>query len=259
MLVNCLRNALLAGCGFWMATAGSLLAADLPKDETLDDAGFVSLFDGESLRGWHVSAQSGHSRASGNKSAGRWVVEEGAIVGCQDIPANGGIVLTDDDFGDFEVIVEMRNDYGPDSGLFLRSNDKGQAYQYMVDYHDRGNLAGVYGEGLSGGIHVRNFDLGAKPTDFVPKKDAAFPCPVTAEQWGSLWKHGEWNQLRARIVGNPPKVTTWINGVRFMEFTDTEKRHPDTGKIALQVHGGGDFTKQFVRYRGVKVKRLAAE
>ena len=26
--------------------------------------------------------------------------------------------------------------------------------------------------------------------------------------------------------------------------------------IALQVHGGGDYTKQFVRYRGVKVKVL---
>ena len=45
-------------------------------------------------------------------------------------------------------------------------------------------------------------------------------------------------------MGNPPKITTWINGVRFMEFEDNEKRHPDAGGIALQVHGGGDdFTK----------------
>ncbi|KKL83007.1 hypothetical protein LCGC14_1979060, partial [marine sediment metagenome] len=38
--------------------------------------------------------------------------------------------------------------------------------------------------------------------------------------------------------------------------TDGEKRHPDTGGIALQVHGGGDYTKQFVRYRKVRVKEL---
>ena len=42
-----------------------------------------------------------------------------------------------------------------------------------------------------------------------------------------------------------------------MEVTETEKRHPDAGRIALQVHGGGDFTKQFVRYRAIRVKRLA--
>jgi hypothetical protein len=232
-------------------------AADLPREQ-LDNTGFVSLFDGQSLDGWHVSAKTGHSRASGNKTGGKWVVEDGAIVGSQDIPGNGGIILTDKSYGDFEVIVEMRNDYGPDSGLFLRSNERGQAYQYMVDYHNNGNLAGIYGEGLSGGIHVRNFDLGPKPTDFFPKADAPFPCPITADQWPQLWKHGEWNELRARILGNPPTITTWINGVRFMEFTDTEKRHPDAGMIALQVHGGGDYTKQYVRYRGVKVKVLGA-
>ncbi len=245
--------------GFLVALSTSLAwSADLPVDKTLDDTGFVSIFDGKSLNGWHVSAQTGHSRASENRSGGKWMIEDGAIVGSQDIPANGGIILTDKTYADFEVIVEMQNDYGPDSGLFLRSNDRGQAYQYMVDYHDKGNLAGVYGEGLSGGIHHRNFDLGAEPTDFTIKPEAAFPCPVTADQWKALWKHGGWNQLRARIVGNPPTVTTWINGVRFTEFTDTEKRHTDSGMIALQVHGGGDFTQQFVRYRGVKVKTLPA-
>lgn len=241
-------------CLFAMMPA-IVLAADLPR-ESLDNAGFVSIFDGKSLDGWHVSAQTGHSRTSGNKSGGKWVVVDGAITGSQDIPGNGGIILTDKNYGDFEVVVEMRNDYGPDSGLFLRSNEKGQAYQYMVDYHDQGNVAGVYGEGLSGGIHLRNYDLGKEPTDFVPRPDAAFPSPITATQWRELWKHGEWNELRARIVGNPPKITTWINGVRITEFADTEKRHPDTGMIALQVHGGGDYTKQFVRYRNIKVKVL---
>jgi hypothetical protein len=34
------------------------------------------------------------------------------------------------------------------------------------------------------------------------------------------------------------------------------KRAPDKGGIALQVHGGGDFTRQFVRYRNIRVKQL---
>lgn len=243
-----------------LLTAALAPAAEVAKDANLDDTGFVTLFDGTSLDGWHVSAQTGHSRTSENKSGGKWVIEDGAITGSQDIPGNGGIILTNQSFGDFEVIVEMKNDYGPDSGLFLRSNDKGQAYQYMVDYHDNGNVAGIYGEGLPGGLHFRNYELGKEPTDFTAldrKTDpraAAFGSPVNAEQWRQLWKHGEWNQLRARIVGNPPQITTWINGVKFMQFQDNQVRTTPTGMIALQVHGGGDFTKQFVRYRNVKVK-----
>ena len=125
----------------------------------------------------------------------------------------------------------------------------------MIDYHANGNLMGVYGEGLSGGIEARNFDFGDKVTDIKPRR-AAYPLPIDPNDWPAFWKHGEWNELRARIVGNPPKVTTWINGVKFMAWEDKEKRHQDEGGIALQVHGGGDFTKQFVRYRNVRVKEI---
>ena len=240
------------------ATAASMAArcaADDFKREKFDETGFVSIFDGKTLDGWHVSAQSGHSNKSGHKSGGRWVVENGAIVGSQDIPGNGGIVLTDKPYGNFEVALEMNNDFVPDSGLFLRSTEKGQAYQYMIDYHANGNLAGVYGEGLSGGIHQRNFDFLDKVTEI--KEDACpFPLPVKPADWPKFWKHGEWNELRARIENNPPKIITWINGVRFMEFEDKEKRHPDAGGIALQIHGGGDLTKQYVRYRKIRVKEL---
>ncbi|REK11429.1 MAG: DUF1080 domain-containing protein [Planctomycetota bacterium] len=226
------------------------------KVEKFSDEGFVSIFDGRTLDGWHVSAQSGHSRASKNQSGGRWVVEEGAITGSQDIPGNGGIVITDKKYGDFEVALEMNNDFVPDSGLFLRSTERGQAYQYMIDYHAGGNLAGVYGEGLPGGIHLRNFSFLDKVTE-IRQQECPFPLPVSPEEWPSFWKHGEWNELRARIVGNPPRIVTWINGVRFMEFEDTEKRLGDTGGIALQVHGGGgDLTNEYVRYRNIRVKTL---
>ena len=46
----------------------------------IHDDGFISLFDGNSLKGWHVSAKTGHSRASKNQSGGLWVVENGAII-----------------------------------------------------------------------------------------------------------------------------------------------------------------------------------
>jgi hypothetical protein len=239
-------------------TLASFLAlAGLASLASAADEGFQSLFDGKTLTGWHTSAQTGHSATSRHKTAGRWVVEDGAIVGSQDVPGNGGIVLTDESFGDFEVALEMRNDFGPDSGLFLRSTEDGTAYQAMIDYHADGNLMGVYGEGALGGKpHVQNFSFGKLVTEIVPVAGTPVPLPVDPSQWASFWKHGQWNELRARIVGNPPTITTWINGKRFMEVKETEKRHPDAGKIALQVHGGGDFTKQYVRYRAIRVKRL---
>jgi hypothetical protein len=49
------------------------------------DSGLVSIFDGSTLKGWHVSAKTGHSNVSNNTSGGRWVVEKGAIVGTQSV------------------------------------------------------------------------------------------------------------------------------------------------------------------------------
>ena len=70
------------------------------------------------------------------------------IVGTQDIPGNGGLLITDKKYKDFEIILEMKNDFGPDSGLFMRSTEKGQAYQAMIDYYPKGTLMGLYGAGL---------------------------------------------------------------------------------------------------------------
>lgn len=233
-------------------TVASQALAEAPKE-----AGFESIFDSKTLKGWHVSAQTGHSRASGNKTGGRWVVEKGAIIGSQDIPGNGGLIITDEKFGDFEIVLEMNNDFGPDSGLFLRSTEDGTAYQAMIDYHGGGNLMGIYGEGgLGGKPHLRNFSFLDAPEKIKEGTREPVPLPVSPEKWLQFWHHGQWNELRARIVGNPPHITTWIKGVKFMEWTETEKRHPDKGGIALQVHGGGDTTTQFVRYRNIRIKRL---
>jgi hypothetical protein len=233
-------------------SAVTLSAQDKPAKP--DDLGFVSIFDGKSLAGWHISAKSGHSAASKNKSGGKWVVENEAIVGSQDIPGNGGIVITDKQYGDFEVSLEMNNDFGPDSGLFLRSTEDGKAYQAMIDYHANGNVMGIYGEGI-GGFSSRNYSFLDTPEKIKPT-DNPFKLPVAPEKWPEFWKHGQWNRLRARITGNPPTISTWINDIKFMEWTDQKKRHPDKGSVALQVHGGGDFTKQFVRYRKIRVNEL---
>jgi hypothetical protein len=244
------RDAVLLASLLTTLAAASLSLPAAEDDTKTNEKGFVAIFDGKTLKGSHVSGKTGHG------TGGRWVVKDGAIVGSQDRPGNGGILITDKQYGDFEIVLEMKNDFGPDSGLFLRSNEKGQAYQAMIDYHPDGNLMGIYGEGLSGGISVRNFTFLDRVTR-IREDRSPFKLPIAPDKWPEFWKHGEWNELRARIVGNPPHITTWIKGVKFMEFTDKEKRHPDQGGIALQVHGGGDYTKQYVRYRKIRVKVLS--
>lgn len=228
------------------------LCATAQKRERFSDKDFVKIFDGKTINGWHVSSQTGHG------TGGKWVALDGAITGSQDRPGNGGIIITDKQYGDYEIALEMKNDYGPDSGLFLRSNEKGQAYQAMIDYHDNGNLMGVYGEGI-GAFTAMNFKTHETPEKITELDYPAFPLPVKPDQWPKFWKHGKWNELRARIVGNPPTIDTWINGVKFMHWSDTEKRLPDKGGIALQVHGGSmGYVDRFVRYRNVRIRELQA-
>ena len=221
------------------------------------DDGFVSIFDGKSLQGWHISSKTGHG------TGGRWVVENGVIVGSQDRPGNGGILITDAQYGDFEVVLEMNNDFGPDSGLFLRSTEQGKAYQAYIDYHTDGSLMGVYGEGFAKSFSELNFKFLGTP-EKITRVDSIFPLPVSPGMWPDFWKHGEWHVFRARIVGNPPTIDTWINGVQFMHWADKEKSLADKGGIALQVHGGNfpaglDLTKLFVRYRNIRVKVLGGK
>jgi hypothetical protein len=235
------------------------LTVQLTASGQTNDA-WIRLFNGKTLAGWHASAKSGHSRASTNRTGGKWVVENGAIVGSQDIPGNGGLLITDESFGDFEIALEMNNDFGPDSGLFLRSSEEGTAWQAMIDYHAGGNLMGIYGEGKLGAKpSIRNFSFIDSPENIRLETNATMALSVAPESWKFFWRHGQWNELRARIEHNPPHMTTWINGVQIMDWTDPlPKRHPDSGGIALQVHGGGDGTKAFVRYRNVRIRKLNA-
>jgi hypothetical protein len=235
--------------------------------------GFATIFDGTSIKGWTISAKSRHSRTSDNKTAGHWEIRDGVLVASQDTPGNGGLFITDRKYSDFEVVLDMRNDFGLDSGLYLRSTEDGTAYQVMIDYRTNGSVAGVYGENMKPGFNVAAFHFFDAP-DRIMTEGEASPMPVLPAAWPMFWKHGQWNEIRARIVGNPATVTTWINGVKFIDWTDTIPRLAD-GYLALQVHGGlefvqgsafrsadgaragdTDYTKRDVRYRNVRIKTL---
>ncbi len=218
---------------------------------------WITLFDGESLAGWHKNPQ-----RIGHGTGGTWQVEDGAIVGEQDPPGsgNGGILLTDKKLGDFELKIDMKPDWGVCSGLFLRGNDIGQCFQMMVDYHDAGNVGHLYGEGTTG-FNTRTFDINGKydadkkfvgitTANHKTISDAGLIHSCTPQAWVGAWKVNDWNTAKVRITGKYPRITTWINGLKVCEFdgaSATTDRYDKAGifeklgaegSIAVQVHGG---------------------
>jgi len=190
---------------------------------------YQTLFDGKDLSGWHISQVNHHGKTEG------WKAEEGMITGTQDRPGDGGILLTDRKFRDFEISLEVNPDYGCDSGLFLRSSEKGEAYQVLLDYLDGGAIGGIYGEALK---DVKGF---------LPN-------------WQDYWKRGTWNRLRARIEGDVPHIQVWMNGVKITDWTDTANHAAGgavDGMIALQVHGGNRWIPGGRhRFRNIQVRAL---
>lgn len=223
-----------------LRTTVCLLLAVLPLAAEIP-AGYESIFNHQNIAGWHISQTSHHGDTSD------WRVRDGVmhgvdrrdgvLTGRQRPAGNGGILLTDETYGDFEVYLEVKPDFGCDGGLFLRSNEAGQAYQVMLDYLEGGNIGGIYGERLSG--------VETTPSD----------------GWEKVWKKDDWNALRVRMEGDAPRIQVWLNGTKITDFQDDANHAAGgvtEGMIAVQVHGGTKRWNQdgFQRFRNIAVKRL---
>ena len=202
----------------------------VPAEAANIPAGFTPIFNGKDLTGWHVSETNHHGNSKG------WTVENGILTGAQDRPGHGGILVTDKSYKNYEIYLEVNPDWGCDGGLFLRSTEAGEAYQVMIDYLPEGSVGGVYGEGL--------------------KDVAAFAAPG----WQQHWKKGEWNTIRARIEGDIPHITVWMNGTQITSWTDTANHLPGgvlDGHIAVQVHMGNRWVEGGKhRFRNIAIHEL---
>ena len=221
--------------------------------------GFVPLFNGKDLSGWHVSQTARHGRTPEFRAV------HGVLVGTQRPYGQGGMLVTDKKYRNFELTLEAKPDWGCDSGIFFRSTESGAAYQITMDYlgNGNGNLGRMIGEGgisLAGG-RGRGAGGNAAAPAAAPGRGAAGDAPAAPSAASQAWKREDWNVIRVRVEGVAPKVTVWINNQLVNEQQDSENHAPEgmvEGPIVLQVHGGTDrwVPGGFWRWRNIGIREL---
>jgi len=181
------------------------------------------LFDGETLNGWHIMPQEPDSKYFATEE--NFFVKDGAIHCYQTPNKNGGLLLTDQQFGDFELLMDIKSDWGCDSEIFLRCTPDGRGIQVLNDYLKQGGIGFLFGQGtgayISRPIHLNEVDGKIQATDIYDavEKDKLVYA-VDADGWNKLWKAGDWNTIRIKCVGSEPVITTWINGSKVMEMDE---------------------------------------
>jgi hypothetical protein len=223
---------------FPAAAAALLLAAVAAPAETGGvPEGFQPIFNGKDLTGWHVSRSNHHGTTLNAR------VEDGLLVLEQNPIGEGGILLTDKRYGDFELYLEVKPDWGCDGGIFLRSNEEGNAYQITIDYMIRNTVGTLITEGIPG----MNGSGPRRPPD-----------------WQKIWKRDDWNSFRVRMTGEAPHVTAWMNGEQILDFTDGANHALGgvrEGMIALQLHFTNATTPRNIphgvhRFRNIAIREV---
>jgi hypothetical protein len=193
--------------------AGLFACCSCGREEAQDQrANDTGLFNGRDLAGWHVS------RTSHQGTTGNFYVDEGAIVLKQDPFGQGGVLLTDRKYRNFELYVEVKIDSFCNGGIFLRSTESGQAYQ--VELAVPGANGDLFGERLE-----------------ISK-------PAKATSIGKVWRPGDWNSFKIRMTGAEPSITLWVNDVRMWQVQQPRNDFiagATEGMIGFQSHWSAQY------------------
>jgi len=203
----------------------------MPKEK-----GFVSIFNGKDLSGWHGLVKNPVARAkmkpaelakeqiaADAKMLNNWSVKDGFI----NFNGEGDNLCTKKMYGDFEMIVDWRISKNGDSGIYLRG-----APQVQIWDTARVDVGAQVG---SGGLY-NNQKNPSKPLILA---DNAI---------------GDWNTFRIKMVGE--RVTVYLNGILVVDNVVMENYWDRTlpifpkDAIELQAHGTD------LAFRNIFVKEL---
>jgi hypothetical protein len=197
-------------------------------------AGWQLLFDGQTTTGWR-----GFRRD--DMPAG-WQVANGKLKRV----AQGGDIITTEQYGSFELELEWRIETGGNSGIFFHvTEDADHVWQTGPEMQILDNAA--HRDGLQ-----PETSAGSNYALHAPTRDVTRPP-------------GEWNRVRLVVHGN--HVEHWLNGEKIVEYelgSDDWKARVEaskfrdmpgygrarSGHIALQDHGDP------VAFRNIRIRIL---
>lgn len=221
----------------------ALSVAFINPSEKANADGWVKLFDGKTTKGWHTYNGEGVGEA--------WKVENGALhldAAAKKSGAKGGDLVSDEEFGNFDLKYEWKIAPKGNSGLiFYVNEDK----KYEAPYFT--------------GLEMQVVDNEGHPDGKLIKHQAGDLYDLVSSSKKMAKPVGGWNKAEIKCVNG--KLDLYLNGVntvstmlwddnwkkmvagsKFKQWADfgTNKK----GHIDLQDHGDE------VWYRNIMVKKL---
>lgn len=193
--------------------------------------GFTPIFNGKDLGGWHIS------RTTHQGTTPEVKVEDSAIVLRQHPYGQGGVLLSDKKYKNFELYVEVKTDSFTNGGIFIRSSESGIAYQVELD-DAVGSTGNLFGERMP-----------------ISK-------PAIATDRAKVWKANDWNSFRIRMVGEVPHITLWINGEKMWAVSQPKNDFiagATEGMIGFQSHWTSLFSPAAGEWNGLNSWAPGAE
>ena len=224
-----------------------------PRPEALspgDHAGFESIFDGASMKGW-------------DGDPAFWKVEGGALVGQSTaenaVKQNTFLIWRGGEPANFELKVEYRLN-STNSGIQVRSvqlpagGDTGKwvmkGYQADIDFANQ-FTGQIYEERGRGFLAMRG------QATWVP--DGGKPRVIgnlqqTPDELKAIIKGSDWNQVH--IIARGHTIIQVLNGaVTSMVVDDDAANRKDSGLVGFQMHVGPPMK---VEFRNIWLKKLAS-
>ncbi len=210
------------------------------------DAGFVLLFNGQDLSGWHSYGKDAPGQA--------WKVDDGAIhldaAAKQNYQTNGGgDLITDASYDNYDLKLEWKISPNGNSGII---------FNVVED-------TAKYNESWYTGLEMQVLDNDGHSDGKIPKHRAGNLYDLIAVSKENVKPVGEWNNVE--IVNNRGKLDLYMNGEHVVDTrTDDEawrnlvagskfKDMPDFAKapgghLGLQDHGND------VWFRNIQIRVL---
>ena len=209
--------------------------------------GFVSMFDGKTLKGWEATPV---------KIAPAWTVQDGMIVGNGD-KGRGYLTCTaNKNVADLELKFSYRFPGKGNSGVNIRAiPDKTRRRDFQSYHADLGHLG--IGKNVMGAwdFHTpgrREHRCFRGDRLVIAENDQPTITPIKNALTAVDIRKGDWNHVHIIVEGN--RFQLFINGKLSSEFTEhlPQAKRLQSGMIQLQLHDPG----MIVQFRDLQLKVL---